>query len=51
MKESFKTLRGGYQTPECEVVNLAVESAVLTDSTGISTISDWSDDEDSLEAN
>ncbi len=49
MRESFKTLRGGYQTPECEVVNLAVESAVLAG--GSATINDWQDDEESVDFN
>ena len=46
MKVSFNTLRGGYESPECEVVNLVVGSAVLIVSTGISSISDMEDDDD-----
>lgn len=43
MKESFKTLRGGYQTPECEAVNLACGSSVIMQSPG-TTIQSWNDE-------
>ena len=46
MKVSSNTLRGGYESPECEVVNLVAESAVLNVSTGKSSISDMEDDDE-----
>ncbi len=48
MDTSSKTFRQGYQTPECEVVNLICGGAVIMTSgaeTGKSTIDDWGIDE------
>jgi hypothetical protein len=48
MQTFSKSFRGGYQTPECEVVNLICAGAVIMASgtqTGNSTIDDWGIDD------
>ena len=48
MQTFSKSFRGGYQAPECEVVNLACGGAVIMTSsteTGKSTIDDWGIDD------
>lgn len=50
MKKSSETLRGGYQAPECEVISLIYDSAVIMYS-GEAQINDWADDEDSIDFN
>ncbi len=47
MKKSSETLRGGYQTPECEVISLIYDSAVIMSSK--SEINSWSFDEDEID--
>lgn len=43
MDKTYKTLRGGYETPECEVVNLICGGAVIMQSAG-ANIEDWLND-------
>ena len=46
-KKSPEALGKGYQTPECEVISLIYDSAVIMYSSGKTDISDWvEDDED-----
>jgi hypothetical protein len=48
MKKSSETLRGGYQTPECEVISLIYDGAVIM-SGSKSDINDWITDGDEID--
>ncbi len=47
MTKSSETRRGGYQTPECEVISLIYNSSVIMSSPGSmkTSIEDWGEDD------
>ncbi len=51
MTKSPETIGKGYQTPECEVISLIYDSAVIMYSGEASQINDWGEDEDYIDFN
>lgn len=52
MKKSSETLGRGYRTPECEVVGLSCDGAVIMSSPGAKINSwEWDSDEEDIEFN